>query len=294
MIKKIVRENEAVKSYILDASFGGKPGQFVNVWLPGVDEKPMSIADDDGNQMMLTICEVGAFSKAIAALKVGDRIGIRGPYGKPFSWKPNQHLVMVAGGYGAAPLYFVSKIAMTQECTVDFILGARTKDQLLYLSRLKKLNHGTFQNLKLYISTDDGSSGHKGYNVDILADILGEVSMENGKMGHEKNRIHFKQRGSDDGKSFWKSKKKPDWVFTCGPEKMMKRVSDICFQLKVPAQISVERFMKCGFGVCGQCCVDDKGFPVCTEGPVMENSKVRTIKEFGLYHRDCEGRKVFF
>lgn len=306
-IKKIVQENEIVKSYILDVSVGGKPGQFVNVWLPGVDEKPMSIADDDGKNMMLTICEVGAFSKAIAILKVGDRIGIRGPYGKPFFWKPKQRLIMVAGGYGAAPLYFVSKIAVAQGCMIDFILGARTKGQLLYLSRLRKLNHGKFHNLKLHISTDDGSSGYKGYNVDILAEILDEGRIRKGKIDQKeygfhlkrnvldrvKNRIDVKKNAVGASNIFWTMYKKPDWVFTCGPEKMMKRVSDMCFERKVSAQISVERFMKCGFGVCGQCCVDDEGFPVCTEGPVMENSRVRKIKEFGLYHRDGEGRKIF-
>ncbi|MBI2453404.1 dihydroorotate dehydrogenase electron transfer subunit [Candidatus Peregrinibacteria bacterium] len=271
-IKKIIQENAAVKTYIFDRSVCGKPGQFVNVWIPRMDEKPMSIAYDDSKSLSLTICEVGSFSRAIASKKVGDKLGIRGPYGKPFHWQKKQHLIMVAGGYGAAPLFFASKMAIQDGCTIDFILGARTKNHLLYLKRL-----GLVKGLKLHISTDDGSCGHKGYNIDILTKILGETRMKTLQLPG----AHF-------------LKKKADWVFTCGPEMMMKRVSDICFEKNIKAQVSVERYMKCGFGICGQCCVDESGMPVCIEGPVMDNDTARMIEEFGKYHRDSEGRKVYF
>ncbi|MBI5755264.1 dihydroorotate dehydrogenase electron transfer subunit [Candidatus Peregrinibacteria bacterium] len=264
LIKKIVQENAMVKSYILNVSVGGKPGQCVNVWLPGVDEKPMSIADDDGKNLTLAIGAVGTFSKALTALTVGERIGIRGPYGKGFTWRKKQHLILVAGGYGAAPLYFASKMASRDECHIDFILGARSKDQLLYESKLRKL-----KNLRLHIATDDGSRGHKGYNVEILERLLRGVEREEGIAPQS-------------------------FAMTCGPEMMMKRVSDICWKYTIPAQISVERYMKCGFGICGQCCVDDSGDPVCVKGPVMTNEEVRKIKEFGMYHRDSEGRKVLW
>jgi dihydroorotate dehydrogenase electron transfer subunit len=91
-----------------------------------------------------------------------------------------------------------------------------------------------------------------------------------------------------------KSSKKINCVCTCGPELMMKRISDMCFAAKVNAQISIERYMKCGFGVCGQCCVDPDGLRMCKEGPVVDNARARKILEFGKYHRDAVGRAHTF
>ena len=115
----------------------------------------------------------------------------------------------------------------------------------------------------MHIATNDGSAGYMGYNTDILEKML-------------------------------KEGKKIDLIMTCGPEVMMKKVSDLAWQYKIPCQISVERYMKCGFSICGNCCVDDLGITTCQEGPVMDNKLVRKIKEFGVYHRDPEGRKVYY
>jgi dihydroorotate dehydrogenase electron transfer subunit len=166
----------------------------------------------------------------------------------------------MAGGYGAAPLYFLAVEASKKGCNVDFVIGARSKEHLLYLNRIKKL-----KNVKLHIATDDGSAGIKGYNTMILQKL-----MESAKK---------KARGS-----------KIDCVYACGPEMMMKKISDMCFEAKIAAQLSIERYMKCGFGVCGQCCVDGTGEPMCKNGPVVSNEHARKISEFGKYHRDSVGR----
>lgn len=243
-----------MKTFIFEYSVGAKPGQFVNVWVPGLNEKPFSVAYDDGKELWLTICAVGPTSQKICEMKVGDKLGIRGPFGTHFEIKHGQHLALVGGGYGAAPLYFVTKEALKVGCKVEFILGARNKDLLIYTERV-----GQLENVNLHIATDDGSVGHKGYNTQVLEEVL------------KHNKI--------------------DCIMTCGPEMMMKRVSDIAFDAGVEAQISVERYMKCGFGICGNCTVDDLGIRTCSEGPVMPNELVRQIKEFGKYHRDAEGKK---
>ena len=254
-IKKIIEETPYVKTFVFEHTLHSLPGQFVNLWIPRVDEKPMSIAYDGGKEFWVTIFAVGPFSKTMHRLIVGDLVGVRGPYGKPFTFKKGGRLVMMAGGYGAAPLYNLTVRAVKAGCTVDFVVGARGKEHLLYLNRIKKLG----PSVKLHIATDDGSVGRKGYNTFILADLLEES-------------------------------KKIDCVYACGPELMMKKVSDMCFADKVNAQISIERFMKCGFGVCGQCVVDGTGERTCVEGPCVDNAHARKITEFGKYHRDRTGK----
>jgi dihydroorotate dehydrogenase electron transfer subunit len=64
----------------------------------------------------------------------------------------------------------------------------------------------------------------------------------------------------------------------------------MCHDAGIDAQVSIERYMKCGFGVCGQCCVDTSGERMCKEGPVVSNERARMIIEFGKYHRDSVGK----
>lgn len=274
-IKKIIRETPFVKTFQFDYQLNSKPGQFVNIWLPRVDEKPMSIAYDGGKEFWLTIFAVGDMTKKLHELKVGDKVGIRGPFGKAFEFKKGQHLITVGGGYGAAPMYFLAKEAVKQGCTIDFVVGARSKEHLLYLDRVKKL-----KGVKVHVATDDGSVGEKGYNTVLLEKLL--ETMKKGKKAGAKAGAGTSARLAR------------TTVYAVGPEVMMKRVSDICFQRKVDCQVSLERYMKCGFGVCGNCCVDDSGITVCTEGPAMDHLKARKTKEFGVYHRDSVGKKHSF
>jgi dihydroorotate dehydrogenase electron transfer subunit len=83
-------------------------------------------------------------------------------------------------------------------------------------------------------------------------------------------------------------------IVTCGPEIMMKKIADLADYHKIPAQFSLERYMKCGVGICGQCCVDNVGWRICKEGPVFWDDEVKLITEFGKYHRDAAGRKELF
>lgn len=275
-VKKIIQEAENIKTFVFEYTLNSAPGQFVNLWLPRINEKPMSIAYDDGKEFWVTICAVGEFSKAMHALKEGDLVGVRGPYGTCFTWEKGQHLVMVAGGYGAAPLYNLTTQAAKDGCAIDFIIGAKSKDQLIYTERIHDL-----ENVSLHIATDDGSEGEKGYNVLILEKIIKEAKEGKGF------------RIKCDGNTCKREEVKVDpidCVYTCGPEMMMKKVSEMCHAEGLNAQISIERYMKCGFGVCGQCCTDESGERMCKEGPVVNNEKAMKIAEFGKYHRDAEGK----
>ncbi|MEK7672479.1 MAG: dihydroorotate dehydrogenase electron transfer subunit [Patescibacteria group bacterium] len=258
-IKKILEENPTTKTFIFEYPLGGKPGQFAMIWLPGFDEKPMSIAFDDGKEFWITICKVGPFSSAMHELNVGDKVGIRGPFGTSYKFKKGENLALVAGGYGAAPMYFVAYEASNMGCHVDFLIGARNKDLLLYTHKILSL-----ANTKLHISTNDGSVGVQGFITQVLDQILAD------------------------------SHSKKDYkVFTCGPEVMMKAVGDVCDKYKTPAWLSMEKYMKCGIGVCGQCAIDDTGALCCVDGPVMEWKKLRKLPEMGEYHRDAQGKKHY-
>lgn len=253
-----MQETPLVRSYVFDYPVRAQPGQFVMLWLPGVDEKPISIAFDDGKAYTLAVAAVGAMTQELAKKKVGDFIGIRGPYGTNFTWKRGQRIAMLAGGYGAAPLYFATAKAVKDNCKIDFFHGAREEKHLVFANRIKKL-----RNVKYVPATNDGSAGFCGTNI-----AAWQEAMKNGA--------------------------KYDLIMTCGPELMMKCVSDIANRKKIPAQISIERYMKCGFGICGNCCVDNSGIPICKKGTIMSNEDARKIKEFGVYHRDNLGRKHKF
>jgi len=262
-IKKIIKETEFVKTFVFDGDLGARPGQFVLLWLPRLDEKPISVSYCGENEFWMTVFAVGPFSKKMHELKEGDLVGVRGPYGSWYQYEQGQRLVLVGGGYGAAPLYNLAEKASADGCEVDFVVGARGKEHLLFLDRIEKL-----PGVKLHIATDDGSMGEKGFNTVLLQKLIEENASKKGTDGF--NSIAC--------------------VCTCGPEKMMKRISDMCLEAGIPAQVSLERYMKCGFGVCGQCCVDESGERMCKEGPVVSNEKARSYPEFGKYHRDSVGK----
>ncbi len=252
------RETANVQTFTFDASLGAEPGQFVMLWVPGVDEIPMSVAHDDGKQLSVTFFAVGEATKILAQKKVGDPVGLRGPFGTRFRWQKNQHLALVAGGYGVAPLLFTARRASADGCRVEAIVGARSAEHLLCLDAF-----GSLGNVTLHVATDDGSKGHKGYGTDILAQLL--------------------QSGDA-----------VDGVLACGPELMLQRAMEVADAAGVPSQLSMERYMKCGYGLCGNCTVDPLGIRLCVEGPVIPGDLAKKIGEFGKYHRDELGRKHAF
>jgi dihydroorotate dehydrogenase electron transfer subunit len=269
-IKKIIRENEFVKTYIFQHRLNSLPGQFVNLWIPRVDEKPISIAYDGGDEFWLTIFAVGPATKTLSDFREGDLVGIRGPFGTSFQYQDGDHLMLLGGGYGSAPLYNLAVQALNRGCTIDFIIGARSENYLIFVAPIRELEKKFPGKIQLHLATDDGSAGQKGYNTQILEKLLNDV--QSGASG----------------------KKSRCCVMAVGPEMMMKRASDLAFAAGVRCQVSLERYMKCGFGVCGNCCVDDGGERMCTEGPVVDHLFARKTKDFGAYHRDKVGRKIKF
>lgn len=249
-IKKIINETKTIKTFIFDFDVSdAKPGQFIMLW-NFKDEKPMSIStiNAEKNEIGITIKKVGPFTESIHSLKVGDMLGLRGPYGRGFEITGSK-ILTIGGGVGMAPIYAFVQAAEKKSLNVDVITAATTKDELLFME----------SDVNSYACTDDGTYGFCGFATEFMADII--------------------------------KKKDYDMVVTCGPEVMMKGVYDIVEKLKIPAQYSLERYMKCGLGICGQCCVDDVGWRVCAEGPVFWHDEIKMITEFGKYKRDAAGIK---
>ncbi len=258
MIKIIRTSNEAenIHSIFFDKKIGAKPGQFVMLWIPGLDEKPFTVAYSGEDGFGVTVSCVGRFSRKLCGMKAGDTIGFRGPYGTSFSLGNAKRIALVGGGYGTAALLLLAREALEKNISVAFITGARTRNRIVYESRMKELG------LKPIITTDDGSYGIKGNAADALELLL--------------------------------SKEKIGKVFACGPEMMLKRVVEICSKNKTDCEISVERRIKCGVGLCGSCCVDPLGIRMCVEGPVIGLDTALQLTELGSYRRVKSSRKEKF
>ena len=248
-IKEIVVETPTVKTFILDRKFKFRPGQFAMLWLPGVDEKPFGYSSDRS----FTVAKVGRFTEAMHNLREGDLIGVRGPYGTSFE-PLGDKILGVAGGIGAVPVITAMEEFSRKGFEVTTILGARSKEELLFIDRFKRCG-------EVLLCTDDGSLGYRGFTTGKLKELLREDS-------------EF------------------DLIITCGPELMMKKVVEIGERYNIPVQVSLERYMKCGIGLCGQCALDDEGLCVCRDGPVFWGDRLKYISEFGRYKRDESGSKV--
>lgn len=247
-IEKTESKNPTTTLITFKHKLHSKPGQFVMAWVPGVSEKPLSVAFEDAKTFSLLVAQVGEFSKKLCSLKKGDRVWVRGPFGNAFE-RTGKNLVMVGGGFGVAPLWFFA--SQNKDAKITFVEGARNKDLLLLKKEIAALG------VDLRVCTDDGSEGFKGFTTQMLERVLSE-----GKV---------------------------DCVYACGPEKMLYRIMQLCEAKGVECQLSLERYMKCGFGVCGQC--DCDGLLVCRDGPIFTGKQLKNNKDFGVLSREPSGLK---
>jgi len=145
----------------------------------------------------------------------------------------------------------------------SFIIeGCKTAKELLFKDWLQE----SVDKEILSFCTDDGSFGHAGFCSDRLRKLLEDLISE----GTDPQSIT---------------------VYACGPEKMLYSLFTICEQFKVELQASLERWMRCAFGVCGLCALEPLGLLVCKDGPIFSSNILRKVEEFGKYHRDLSGKK---
>ena len=253
-IEKVIQETPTVRTLVFsdDIFANVLPGQFAMVWIPGVNELPMSVMITlEKGKGAFTVRKHGVASTELYNFKVGDYIGMRGPYGNSFTIKQGK-LLLVGGGTGLVPLMrLLTFLKKTDEVTV--LIGAKTKEEVFF----EKLANQLLENNKhqVIVVTEDGTYGKSGLVTEEMEKLLSE--------------------------------KKFDAVYTCGPEKMMHKVVQLAHAKKFHVQASLERMMKCGIGICGSCCVGE--VLVCKDGTVFNGDYLLSNKEFGYTHRNKAG-----
>ncbi|MFX1550545.1 MAG: FAD-binding oxidoreductase, partial [Promethearchaeota archaeon] len=232
-IQKVIIECKDVKTFVFNMKNGNvdnyilpKPGQFAMIWVPGVDEIPMSISGcDDGGNWSITVKNVGECTNAMYNLSIGDYIGVRGPLGNHFKI-PNlgkKRIFLVGGGIGMAPLKFFSTNLIKENTEHTIIEGAKINDDLMFKDVFQKLPP---EYTEINYCTEDGSYGIDGVASDVFKEIISKFNRK-----ELSNSI----------------------VYSCGPELMLYELFQICQEKKIEFYASLERIMRCGCGLCGLC-----------------------------------------
>jgi 2-polyprenylphenol hydroxylase and related flavodoxin oxidoreductases len=207
-------------------------GQFVMVYLPSVGEVPLSVYFQTKNTLKFIVEDFGGVSSEMVRLKRGVRVGVRGPYGKGFTKKANTKYLLVAGGSGAPPLLnFLRQVSLLPETECVYLLGAKSVNELFLLD--EPLESGA----RVFVSTDDGTRGFKGFVTQLARSIL--------------------------------EREKFDALYACGPEQMLLECFRIARQFGVTYEGSFVRDVRCAVGACTLCVFEKTGKLLCTDGPVF-------------------------
>jgi len=268
-LSRIINDCKDVKTFIFKNTTPTKPkpGQFVMIWVPGIDEVPMSIsAFDERDNLAITVKDVGECTHALHGLKINDYIGVRGPLGNYFEIPAdtNKNIFLIGGGIGMAPLRFLADQLSNSDYNFKIIQGAKVNSDLLYMDEFNNYNR---ENSEFHFCTDDGSFGEEGLVTDIFEKLINDYTPK-----EFRNTI----------------------VYTCGPEIMMYKLFKKCKKHKIEFYASLERIMRCGCGLCGLCALDPLGLLVCMNGPIFSADDLRKIEDFGKYKRDFTGKKITF
>ncbi|MDD3014726.1 MAG: sulfide/dihydroorotate dehydrogenase-like FAD/NAD-binding protein [Candidatus Gastranaerophilales bacterium] len=265
--KKELSEN--LFEIVVDAPFitrRGKAGQFIILRVDENGERiPLTIADinKEKNELTIVFMAVGYTTKKLAQLNVGDEIqDLVGPLGVPTEIKKFGTVVCVAGGYGAAPCYLIAKAFKEAGNKVYMIMGARRGDLIFWQDKMREAS------TELFITTDDGSLGRKGFVTEVLKELM------------EKEQI--------------------DHVMAVGPMPMMKAVAELTRPENIYTVASMNPIMVDGTGMCGACRVTVGGKIrfACVEGPdfdahqidfdeVTQRTRIYRDQEAMLRDQDC-------
>ncbi len=220
-----------------------QPGQFIVLRIHEEGERiPLTIADTDKANGILKIVfqEVGKSTKHLGTLKAGDEIiDLIGPLGKASEIEKFGTVVCIGGGVGTPEIYPVARALREADNKVISIVGARSKNLLIMEKEMQAVSD------ELYITTDDGTYGHKGFVTDELKRIIDSGT----KINH---------------------------VFAVGPVIMMKAVSKLTQPFNIPTMVSLNPIMLDATGMCGVCRVEVGGETkfACVDGPEFDGHKV--------------------
>jgi len=187
----VKNENQTTKTYTFTDKqcAAAKPGQFLMLWIPTIDEIPLSIMNTEGTSVAVTVKNVGDATRHLHKMKRGDIIGVRGPFGNHFT-PIDGNILIIGGGTGIAPLLYLAKQLATITKRLSFIMGAKNRNELLFLNQLESLC-----TVPPIATTEDGTYGLKCLATQPLETLLIE-----------------------------KGTAKINMVYTCGPERMTRQV----------------------------------------------------------------------
>lgn len=217
-----------------DTSFITAPGQFINIEIDGFYlRRPISVCDWDEKTITIIYKVVGQGTQAMADMPAGTKLDILTGLGNGFTVvKDSKNPLVIGGGVGTPPMYALTKELIKQGAKPTVILGFNSKDDVFGEKEFKDLG------CEVYITTNDGSYGTKGFVTDVIKNLSGY-----------------------------------DYFYTCGPMAMLKAVAQ---STECSGQLSFEERMGCGFGGCMGCsCKTLTGYKrICTEGPVLLKEEI--------------------
>jgi dihydroorotate dehydrogenase electron transfer subunit len=220
-----------------------KPGQFAQVRIEASPDtflrRPISIHDVDygKNTFKLLIQIAGNGTRTLSKINPGEFLNIIYPLGNSFSLpEPNEKVLIAGGGCGVAPLLYLGKYLKLNNCTPDVLLGFRNSERITELDQYFNLG-------KVFITTEDGSRGEKGYITN--HPVLTSESYSR--------------------------------IYCCGPDSMMKAIAKHCRKNNIICEVSLENLMACGIGACLCCVVDTVKGHLCTciDGPVFNINQLK-------------------
>jgi dihydroorotate dehydrogenase electron transfer subunit len=200
----------------------------------------MSIHNVEENRLEIFFQVAGEGTRLLSMKKAGDRLDLLGPLGHGFTIKKGlkgQDVFCVGGGRGIAPLYYLARRLIITGARPVIFYGGKTSADLPLKNRLEQAGW------EVLVSTDDGSQGFSGFVTSLVERDL--------------------------------NRRKPGFLFACGPDPMMEKLAESCRQKNLPAEFSLEAIMGCGFGACWGCVkkVRRNGqvrfLKVCEDGPVF-------------------------
>ena len=273
---EVIGTRRAGEYHVLTLTAGGipeltRPGHFVALSVGGPESsmllrRAFSIYAVQsrgvyGGTLEIVFATQGKGTEWLSRLHRHDQVDIVGPLGRPFALpKEPVPCVLVAGGYGSAPMFALADALRARGCRVDVVLGASTEGKLFGVLDAKRIA------ASLTLTTEDGSVGERGRVTDVLPAVLERTDA--------------------------------DVVYACGPMPMLRAVAKVATEHGAYSQCAVEESMACGIGVCMTCVlpvVGDDGVTrmlrSCVDGPVFRGDRVRW-DEVGTIPEDALGAPV--
>lgn len=205
----------------------------------------VSPAGTYGGTTEIVVAAHGGGTTVLTDLQPGESAGVIGPLGRGFPL-PSEPVpcILVGGGYGSAPLFWLAEQLRERGCAVEIVLGAASADRLFGVVEARRVADG------VTVTTDDGSAGTRGWVSDVVPDLVTRTGA--------------------------------GVIYGCGPMGMLRSLSDIADAHGIVAQVAVEEAMACGVGICMTCVMpvrDDSGTTSmvrsCLDGPVFRGDRVR-------------------